>query len=827
MADKIQFYPVYVSYKIVDGRAVIRLFGRTTDGKQICVLDKNFEPYFWIAPKEGKEADIEKKIKGVKKDDSEVVRTEIHKKKFMNKGVNAVKVFTKSPKDVPVIRNEIKEWKDIESINEYDVKFVNRYLIDKKITPLTLVEAEGEFVKERMKIPAFDASRIEQFSDDILDNPRILAFDIETYNPSGKTVDYANPIIMISFYGEDTANPKNQPGVSSKPFEKVITWKEFDTKHDYIEFVDGEEELIQRFKEVLEEHKPDIITGYYTDGFDFPYLEARAKKYKIELDIGLDYSSMNITKTRAGERAKIMGIFHLDVFKFVLKTMGRSIDAESYKLDAIAEELLGEKKIEVELNDLAGAWDENKGLEKFSEYNLRDSYLTYKLAERIFPNIIELVKIVGQPPFDINRMGFSQLVEGYILKQAPEFNIISLNKPHYDEIKKRQMFTYKGAFVYEPKPGLYDNIAVFDFRSLYPTIISSHNISLETLNCSCCKGKAEKAPVDGENYWYCKKKKGFIPELISDLITRRMRIKEIIKEEGKNPLLDARENSLKLLANSFYGYLGFYAARFYSLEAARSVTAWGRHYINKVIDAAEKEGFKVIYGDTDSVFFTFEGKSIDDAKKFSEKINQELPGLMELEFEGLYPRGIFVFAKAGEFGAKKKYALLNEKGGIKIRGFEMVRRNWSLIAKEVQQEVIRLVLTDKKPEKAVGYVKNVIDDLRGNRIPIKDIVIQTQLTKEISSYDARGPHVAVAERMEKKGLPVGAGSLIKYVIVKGKEKIRDRARLPDEVSQGDYDPDYYIEHQVIPAVERIFNIIGFTKEDLSEEKSQSKLAGFM
>ncbi|GAI26580.1 unnamed protein product [marine sediment metagenome] len=178
--------------------------------------------------------------------------------------------------------------------------------------------------------------------------------------------------------------------------------------------------------------------------------------------------------------------------------------------------------------------------------------------------------------------------------------------------------------------------------------------------------------------------RGFLPIIIGDLISRRARIKEIIKEK-KDIMLEARSESLKLLANAFYGYLGFFGARWYSIECARSVTAYGRYYINRVIEDAEKNEFKVIYSDTDSVFLNLGKKTEEDALKFVEKINETLPGIMELEYENFYPCGIFVSAKEGHYGAKKKYALLGKDGNIKITGFETVRRNWSFIAKQAQE----------------------------------------------------------------------------------------------------------------------------------------------
>ena len=816
MGDKIRFYPLDVMYKVMDGKPVIHLFSRTDDNKQICILYDKFEPYFYVMPKKG--ADISEQLNALKiirnNQSCEITRTEHVKKKYWGKEVNAIKVFTKLPSDVPILGEELKKWESIESINENDILFVKRYMIDNDIVPLTLYEAEGEFTTQKLKVPAFKAERIEHFSTETYLKPRMLSVDIETYTPQYKEIEpEKSPIIMIALYGED--------------LRKVFVWKHFKTNLDYVEFVDSEAELIEKFKETVENYKSDILTGYFSDGFDLPYIKTRAEKYKIKLDFGLDFSELKI-ESRKDTTAQITGITHLDIFKFIRKIVSRTLETETYNLGAVASEMLGEKKHDVNLDELSKDWDENlEEMDKFCEYNLNDAGLSYKLSEKLFPTISEMVKITGLTIYDVNRAGFSQLVEWYLMKQAPNFNEIAPNKPRDDEIMKRRMQTYKGAFVFEPRPGLYDNIVVFDYLSLYPTIIGSHNISPGTINCGCCEG-TEKAPLENGSIWFCRKKKGFIPALIEELITRRMRIKEIIKDEKneKFAILDARQNSIKLLANSFYGYLGFFAARWYSIECAQATTAYGRHYIKDVIAKAEKAEFKVLYSDTDSIFLTLDNKTKQDVERFAEKINQELPGLMELEFEGYYPAGIFVSAKIGAFGAKKKYALLDENGILKIKGFESVRRNWSLIAKEAQEKVLEIILKEHDNEKALQYVKNVIEDLRSKKIPMEKVIIRTQLQKEISDYDNKGPHVAVAQRLRNRGINVGPGSMIKFIVTQGSDIIRDRSKLPDEVHNEEYDANYYINNQVVPAVERIFAVLGYSKEELLESREQKKLEGF-
>ncbi len=802
---RLSFYPIDVCYRVVKDVPVIHLFGRTSDGAQICIIDESFEPYFWIL-----NADKEAvKLLSANREGSEVKvkRVESQKKKFDGKEAIALKVFASLPSDIPVLRESAQS---LGKVLEADILFPRRYMIDLGISPLSVYDVEGEFVSGyNYRVPVFRSEKITPTGEEALPGFRVISFDIETHCDFGKAiVPEQQPIIMIGLAGEG--------------LRKVLTWKRFKTDLDYVEFVNSEADLIQRFKQVIEEHKPDIITGYYSDGFDFPYLLKRAEKYKIPLDLGLDHSSLKLGR-KQNPSAEIAGIVHFDVFMFIKKIFGRSMETSIYDLNSVAYEILDEKKEKVDLSELYAAWNNNDGLEKFCSYNLQDAVLTFKLAEKLLPNIVELVKVVGLPIYDVSRMSFSQLVEWYLIREAKNFNELVPNKPAFFESRERIENTYEGAFVYEPTPGLYRDVAVFDFRSLYPTIISAHNISPETMNCGCC---IEEDVVPGQKRWFCKKKKGFISTVIESIVKRRMRIKEIMRASENTRMLKARESALKTIANSMYGYMGFFGARWYCLDCAKSITAYGRHYITQVISDAEKKGFRVIYSDTDSIFLALSGKEKQDAVRFVDDINKSLPGLMELESQGFYSSGLFVGTKEKGFGAKKKYALLSEDGLIKIRGFETVRRNLSLISKEVQERVIRIILGENDPQKALEFAKSSIDSIRRKEVPLSKMVISTQLQKEIASYDAISPHVAVAQRMRANGKSVGVGSIISYIVTSGKDRIRDRAKLVEEVQEGDYDPDYYIYNQVVPSVERIFDVFGISILDCVDPKTQKKLDSF-
>jgi DNA polymerase elongation subunit (family B) len=805
MSETIKAYVLDITYKVLNNKAVIHLYARTTDNKLICIQDPKFQPYFYVISKK----DITEQLKNLKTKDAYITKVEHVKRTFLGDEVQALKVTASLPADVPKLRVDIKKWDNVE-LKEYDIPFRKKYLIDKNIYPLGLIEVTGTFTED--KFPTFEATKVTA-KEQMMDNPNILAFDIETYSPNGKTIDpERNPILMAAFHG--------------KRYKKVLCWKKFPTKHDYIEFVEDEATLIKRCVEIIKEQSPDIIAGYYSDGFDMPYLATRAKKHKIKLDIGLDGSELKIERRRKVS-ADIRGINHFDVFKFVRKSLGPTLDAFSLKLDTVAKKLLGDQKVGVDIGLLHDVWDNKpKQLEPYAVYNLHDTYLTIKLAEKLWPNLIEMNKIVGMTAPDLARSGFSQLVETYIMREAFKANELAPDVPHNEDYAARHQDRLIGGYVHEPQPGIYKDVTIFDFRSLYPTIIASHNIDLGTMNKKGCKKKILPPWEKGEKDYFCQDTPGFIPRLIREIIMRRQKVKEAMKKQS-TPVLEATSQSLKLMANSFYGYLGFPNARWYCHECAEATTAYGRYYIKHTISEATKHGFKIIYSDTDSIFIALQEKKLAEVKSFQKEINKQLPGVMELEYEGHYPAGIFVATKSGSGGAKKRYALMNKEGELKVRGFESVRRNTSPIAKNTQEKVLKMILTDHDSKRAEAFVKKVTKDLKAHLIPLEDCTITTQLTKDLKNYQAIGPHVAVAMRMEKQGIPVGAGTTIAFIITKNGTKIRDKARMPEEVSQKQYDADYYIDHQVLPAVEKIFEVFNIKKDEIATTKKQSTLGSFL
>ncbi len=815
--EKICFFPLDIDYETLkSGEAQIRIFGVTRDKKRIAVLDKKALPYFLIMPKKGTNIDyFLKKLKTLEvRSEAKLIKIKnviIESRNYLGEKVSIIKVFVSHPSHIKLIRKVVQDFKEVEDTKEFDINFYKRYLLDREVVPCVFCCVEGKIVnRQDLDVDiVVEASKIKQYSQDLVSDLKILAFDIETLFKGAASNAKHDAIIMCSFYG--------------RGLKKVITWKKYKDAPYYMKFVDGELELIEEFKKIIKEYKPDILVSYNGDQFDLPYIRERAEKYKIKLDLGLDFSEIDLRRKGIASAAKIKGVVHLDMYVFIHNILRENLDTERYDLDSVSAEILGldARKRYFDFRKLNEIWSIGlkEDLENLSAYNLRDSELTYKICEKILPTELQLVKLISLPLFDINRLTYGQLVEWFLMNNASKTGKISPNRPWLEIIRKRRKHTFEGGFVKEPKPGFYKNIFVFDFRSLYPSIIASHNIGLESFNCECCQYKGGYNLEDNK-IWFCSKKEGFIPGLVKSIIERRRRVKSILNKTSKSDpsyaVLNSRQYSLKILANSFYGYLGFPASRWYSLDCARAVTWFGRKYIQEVIKEAEKFGFNVLYGDTDSIFLLLGNKKKKNIPEFLKIINSILPSPMELEYQGFYSSGIFIGKKGDRIGAKKRYALLAEDGDIILRGVEAIRGDWSKIAKDTQRQIIEMVLKDGEAKRAIKYLQMVINKIDKRDVSLDDLSIKTKLTKNLSEYKSRGPHVAAASIAKDKGYDVFAGFVVDYIVGEGDGKIGDKVILTEDAGIEDYDKEYYINNQIIRSVYKILEIFGYTEEKLKE-----------
>ena len=753
-------------------KPVIRLFYKT-DGKRVIDEVDDFTPYFYARCGDNPD-ELVGELKGLNS------VSDVSVKKLVWNGMDSevLVVSTLHPKEVPRLREEVRNLPSCVGVYEADIPFARRYLIDSGLTPM---EDAGEA--------------------DLI----IASVDIEVFCGRGEPNPNRDPIIMISY-------------ADNKGYERVLTSKSIEgCQLDYLEDCGSEQAMLKRFSDLVSERQVDILTGYNSDNFDFPYIRERADKHKIRLSLGVDGSTVRIERRGMNNGAKITGRPHVDVYPVARKVL----NIPRYRLEDVYQAMFEKEKFDIKVSEIMEYWESGKPEEfrKLAEYSLSDVQATLELALEFLPLEYELSRVIKQPLYETSRTSSGQRVELLLMRKAFDQGILVPNRPSGDDFEGRNSEAFTGAFVVDPKKGIHDNIVLFDFRSLYPSIIISHNVDPDTLSCSCCQDDENKSPV---GHRFCTKKNGFIPGVLKNIISARVEIKEKMNaedDERMKRLYNVQQNALKLLANSMYGYYGFIRARWYCRECAESITAWGRDYIHKAMEHAEKAGFEVIYGDTDSVYITKTGqdreKIVTEAKTFQDNVNRELPEAMDLEFEGFYPRGIFI--------TKKRYALMDEQGKLTIKGLETRRRDWCETAKDTQRQVLDALLKDRDPEKASTIVKDVVANIKSGGVPLTQLAINTQMTRSLGEYVNEGPHILAVRKAMKEGMDFKQGDIITYIQTKTGSSISDRARVIDFVAEGEYDANYYVNNQLIPAVYRILEALGYSEDELKGLGKQTTL----
>ncbi len=827
----------YITEKNEEGKEkpVIRLWCKSKEGADFIVLDKNFEPYFYAFPHSylhsyGHEWDVEEN-KGLIEEicidrggeEIRVKRVEFCQKKLLGVDHRGLKIFVEHPRHVPVLREEVK--KAGLTVLEADILFAIRYLIDKQLRPFEGVKVEGEeiefgYANTREK-EAILASKVsyKKMNGGSLSELKILAFDSEMAALGhGMPSPKKDPIIIISVaYSEGVGNE-----VKTKLF--VMEEGEGDEEEDWAE--DEDKKVISDFLNFVEQFQPDIIVGYNSDAFDWQYIRERAKLHGIRLTVGANGSAVQYEKERGGALpgVNITGRLNVDLFKLAKRDLG---SVKVKKLENVAEYLgVIEKSERVNLTprEITDCWIDSPpssfARQQLYEYAKADAVSTLGIAEKMLPLQIELSKMIGYPLDELAKMGRGRQVEAFLTAEA--FKKGELVPP-----KRGAEKTFEGGFVLPPEKGLHEDVISLDFSSMYPTIMISFNISPDTfVEAESRELKSDLYIAPEVGHAFRKEPDGFFKRIMSDLITRRRAIKAEMKKYDKKSneyrLLDIQQQSIKILTNSFYGYTGWSAAKFYKRECAEATTAWGRHFIKRAVEVAEELGFEVIYGDTDSIFAKLgdakadikdrKEETLKKAREVSERISEELP--LELEIQDFFKSVFFT-------GKKKRYAALTDKGEIVVRGLEVRRGDWCELAKEVQTKVIELILKQKDPDAAMKYVKSVIQDLKEGKISVDKLTIYKTLTRKISSYETKQAHVIAAERALASRIVYEVGSKVPYVIIKGVGKTSDRA-FPVDVIEGSegieitaegrkytIDVAYYVQHQVIPVAHRVLQLFGY------------------
>ena len=765
------FFILDFSYDVVDNKPVIYIWAINKNNERVVLLEKNFRPYFYAVLDESVNAEeIKKEILKLSKPYSPITDVKlIEDRRYFGSPVKVLRIETVIPAYVRVYRDEVAKIKGIRNVLEADIRFYMRYSIDNDIKPFYWIEAEVEEIREsgfRVK-KVYDLKKINKIYEDREPELKMLAFDIEVYNKYGSPNPRRDPIIIIGVWTKE----------GSKQF---LADKNDDLK------------VLREFMSFIQEYDPDIIVGYNTNNFDWPYLLERANIRGIKLDVGRRLNSEPSQGVYG--HFSVTGRLNVDLYGFA-----QSIQEIKVKTLENVADYLGvlpkEKRTLIEWYDIPNYWDDDKKRDILLKYNLDDAKSAYLLGEVFVPFGMELTKISGLPLDQLSMASVGHRVEWLLMREAYKYKELIPNK------EEREYESYEGGLVISPLPGIHEDVYVLDFSSMYPSIMIKYNIGPDTL----VKGECEDCWVSPIGYKFRKEPAGLYKNVLQKLVEERKEVKRKMEkstDEYEKRILDTRQRALKVMANAFYGYMGWVGARWYSKESAEAVTSWGRSIISEAAKLAKEKGFTVVYGDTDSIFVKGKG----DINSLINEISTNFG--LDIKIDKVYKRVFFT-------ENKKRYAGLTEDGKIDIVGFEAVRGDWCDLAKNVQTQVINLILKSGKVDDAIKYVKSVIFDLRRYNFRIEDLIIWKSIDKNLEEYDVTAPHVVAAKKAAKAGYLISKGVKIGYVIVKGPGKVSDRAEPYFMVKEKNrIDVEYYVDRQIIPVAMRILEGFGVKESSL-------------
>ncbi|QCP52605.1 DNA polymerase II [Trinickia violacea] len=578
------------------------------------------------------------------------------------------------------------------------------------------------------------------------------------------------------------------------------------------EYCDSRPALLERLNDWFEQHDPDVIIGWNLVQFDLRVLHAHAEQYRVPLRLGrggsvLDWRAHGQQPDRffAGAAGRLV-IDGIDALKSATWTF------PSFSLEYVAQSLLGEGKA---IDDPYGRMEEiqrrfDHDKPALAHYNLKDCELVTRIFEKtdLLSFMLERATVTG---LAADRTGGS--VAAFTHLYLPRMHRLGYVAPNLGDVTGQ---TSPGGFVMDSRPGLYDSVLVFDYKSLYPSIIRSFLIDPVGL----IEGLAH--PGDDESV------PGFLGARFSrtrhclpDIVRRVWDGRDIAKRERNQPLSQA----LKIIMNAFYGVLGSTGCRFFDPRLASSITMRGHEIMHRTRELIESHGYEVIYGDTDSTFVWLKEPHTDDeaarkGRAIVEHVNRwwkthlherfGLESALELQYERHYRRFLMPTIRGAEEGSKKRYAGLavTPEGSEEVvfKGLETVRTDWTPLAQQFQRELYRLVFM-REPYQ--DFIRDYVRRTLAGKLDAL-LVYRKRVRRPLAEY-ARNvpPHVRAARIAdafnEAHGRPLQyqRGGWISYMMTTAGPEPLESRRSPIDYA-------FYVSRQLQPVADAI---LPFLRDD--------------
>ena len=725
-----------VEYSNSPDGPVIHIFGRETSGKAVRLDITGFKPYFYVPADQAESTPLPPQA---------TLETGTSYRSI--RGEQLRRLITQRPGDVRDVRERYRHF-------EADIPFATRFMIDTGLTGGVAAQTENidyrEITPTEIDAPA-----------------RTCIIDIECEDERGFPDPQRDAIICITCYDsfdEDYttflfSGSQVPAAIAAKVKEGGLENGCFrEGSHTVCSYAD-EPAMLRAFVSYIIARDPDILSGWNFVDFDMPYITGRMERLGLKSDSLARIPGMT-------ERNALRGRALFDLLT-AYKKMHSSLK-ESYRLDAIAMEELGQQKVRY-TGTISDLWKKQPAL--LVEYNFKDVELCVGINKK--DNIIgfyrEIARYVGCP---LDRtLNSSNVIDIYVLRKA--FGKYVLPSKGFANAEE-----FEGATVFEPSKGVRENVVVLDLKSLYPMAMMTINASMETKD-----PQGELRAPNGIRFR--KQPDGLTRSIISELLKERDEKKRLRNTfafgSPEYIMYDMQQNVLKVIMNTYYGVSGYTRFRLFDREIGSAVTSVGRAIIEHTRRVIEEQGYTVIYGDTDSCMIQLppldREKTIELARSIEKTLNASYSvfakndlnadvHFFSIKFEKIYAR----FFQAGK---KKRYAgsLVWKEGKdvqeTDIVGFEIKRSDTPQITKHVQKTVMELILDGKGLPEVKAFLGEVIKKYRAGKYTLDEIGIPGGIGKGLNDYETDDAQVRGAKYANQYlHTEFGKGSKPKRIYIK-------------------------------------------------------------
>nr|WP_324258216.1 DNA polymerase II [Cellvibrio fontiphilus] len=686
---------------------------------------------------------------------------------------------------------------------ESDIRPPERYLMERFITAAAQLDIR-DITQQPLRNPRL--APVE----DVLWRPqlRLLSLDIETSMDAQQLYsiaiwcDAAKTVFMIGD-GEFTATPES--------------------KHSVI-FCRDDKECLQQFFAAVAALDPDILIGWNLVQFDLLVLENICQKLALTLNLGRAQQAIHWRHEDASEGGRsyvvIPGRVALDGIELLKAANYRY---ESYSLQNIVGTLLGESKLiggNQRGDDITRLFNTDKLA--LAQYNLCDCELVWKIFQQqeLLAFAMERSQLTG---LLLDRIGGSVAAFEYLY--LPRLHRRGYVAPNLGELESDVISP--GGYVMNSRPGIYDNVLVLDFKSLYPSIMRSFLIDPCAFWLAQHECMGDEKIVPGFNGAFFAREGHILPQVIEQLSSARDRAKQ-----HKNAPLS---HAIKIIMNSFYGVLGSTGCRFFDPRVCSSITLRGHEIIQRSREWIEQQGYAVIYGDTDSLFVWLENNCAGHAPKnaaqcdaIGKRLAKELnlwwaqtlqhefaiKSALEIQYETHYLRFLMPTIRGSELGTKKRYAGLVEVNGVRemvFKGLENVRTDWTQLAKDFQAELYRKIFNG---EDYLDFVRITNDEVIAGKRDLQ-LIYRKRLRRHLHEYQKNvPPHVQAARKFALlTGEALRRGDWISYVITTNGPEPVGSYEVDLALLQSPIDYQHYVDKQLSPVAD---SILHFLDESLTQ-----------